>query len=135
MRCRRDLVVAALGKAGIETCVPEATFYVWASVPKGFTSSSFTIHVMEKTGVVVTPGTGFGEHGEGYFRISLTCPDERLQEANGTGSKQNYESRSFWALAPTSATDWKIANARSISLHTHTEIEVVKESNCMSLQQ
>ncbi len=80
-RQRRDTVIAALKKAGIRCNVPEATFYIWAHVPEGYTSSSFVTRVLQETGVVVTPGNGFGAPGEGYFRISLTVNDERLEEA------------------------------------------------------
>ncbi len=79
---RRDVVLAALDKAGIRCRTPEATFYIWASVPDGFaTSAEFVTKVLEETGVVVTPGNGFGAAGEGYFRISLTVDTHRLQEA------------------------------------------------------
>ena len=78
---RRDLVVKALAEAGWPARSPRATFYVWAPVPRGYTSQSFVAHILEKTGVVVTPGCGFGEYGEGYFRIALTVKEERLMEA------------------------------------------------------
>jgi len=78
---RRDIVVEGLAAAGIKVPKPLATFYIWARVPAGCTSAEFAEAVIEKAGVVVTPGSGFGDAGEGYFRISLTAPDERLQEA------------------------------------------------------
>lgn len=79
---RRDVVVAALKDMGIEARVPKATFYVWAPVPAGFGSSTeFVSFILEETGVVITPGRGFGEHGEGYFRIALTVDAPRMQEA------------------------------------------------------
>ncbi len=78
---RRDVMCAALKKAGIEHHVPEATFYIWCKTPKGFTSADFVTKVLRQTGVVVTPGNGFGTPGEGYFRISLTVPTQRLEEA------------------------------------------------------
>jgi len=80
---RRDLMVAALRALGLECDVPRATFYVWARVPKGYTSVSFTERVLKETGVVITPGSGFGNGGEGYVRFSLTVPSERLREAVG----------------------------------------------------
>ena len=80
---RRDLMVAALRALGLECDVPRATFYVWARVPKGYTSVSFTERVLKETGVVITPGSGFGKSGEGYVRFSLTVPSERLREAVG----------------------------------------------------
>lgn len=78
---RRDAVVDALGKAGIDCLIPQAALYVWGTVPKGFTSAEFATDLLQKTGVVVTPGSGFGIHGEGFFRISLTVPTDRLKEA------------------------------------------------------
>ena len=60
---------------------PRATIYVWSKVPAGFDSAGFTRAMLEQAGVVVTPGTGFGSQGEGFFRISLTTPTERLREA------------------------------------------------------
>ncbi|MEG6506115.1 LL-diaminopimelate aminotransferase [Nitratidesulfovibrio sp. 1201_IL3209] len=81
-RKRRDVVVAALQKVGIACRVPTAAFYIWAKVPAGYGSSAeFVTTVLEKTGVVLTPGNGFGTPGEGYFRISLTVDTDRLEEA------------------------------------------------------
>jgi len=80
-RRRRDIVVEALRKAGWELEAPKATFYIWAPVPEGYTSEQFVTYLLEKTGVVVTPGRGFGKYGEGYFRIALTVNEERLYEA------------------------------------------------------
>jgi len=80
---RRDLMVTALRALGLECEVPRATFYLWALVPKGYTSVSFTERVLKETGVVITPGSGFGKSGEGYVRFSLTVASERLQEAVG----------------------------------------------------
>jgi len=78
---RRDVLVAGLKSAGLDFDVPKATFYVWVCVPKGYTSSACTIHLLEKAGIVTTPGSGFGEGGEGYIRFALTVEKERLQEA------------------------------------------------------
>jgi LL-diaminopimelate aminotransferase len=78
---RRDLMVSGLKKIGLHLETPKATFYLWIEVPKGYTSTQTTIHLLEKTGIVTTPGNGFGDPGEGYFRISLTVPEERLKEA------------------------------------------------------
>jgi LL-diaminopimelate aminotransferase len=86
-RERRDVVVKALTKAGIDCQVPEATFYVWSKVPHGRSSQEFVTDVLKRTGVVVTPGNGFGDPGEGYFRISLTVDSERLEEAVSRISK------------------------------------------------
>jgi LL-diaminopimelate aminotransferase len=78
---RRDLMVEALRALGLACDVPRATFYIWAQVPHGHTSVSFTERVLKETGVVITPGSGFGKGGEGYVRFSLTVPSERLKEA------------------------------------------------------
>ena len=78
---RRDLVVDALNRIGVQVEKPEATIYIWAPVPEGYNSASFAERVLEESGVVVSPGSGFGEYGEGFFRISLTAPDERIEEA------------------------------------------------------
>ncbi|RDV83981.1 LL-diaminopimelate aminotransferase [Ammonifex thiophilus] len=78
---RRDLAVAAFREMGWKIDPPKATFYLWLPVPSGFTSESFAEYLVEEAGVVVTPGTGYGRHGEGFFRVSLTLPTERLQEA------------------------------------------------------
>jgi len=78
---RRDLMVAGLKKIGLGIEVPKATFYLWIECPKGYTSTQTTLHLLEQTGIVTTPGNGFGDPGEGYFRISLTVPEERLKEA------------------------------------------------------
>ncbi|HTD19738.1 MAG TPA: LL-diaminopimelate aminotransferase, partial [Ktedonobacteraceae bacterium] len=60
---------------------PGAGLYVWATVPRGFTSRDFANWLFDKTGVFVTPGTNFGDAGEGYVRISLTVPEERIEAA------------------------------------------------------
>lgn len=78
---RRDLMISALGRLGLQCDVPRATFYLWAQVPPGYTSASFSERVLKEAGVVITPGSGFGKGGEGYVRFSLTLPSERLQEA------------------------------------------------------
>jgi LL-diaminopimelate aminotransferase len=78
---RRDLVVAALGEIGVKVAPPKATIYVWAPVPEGDTSLSFSERVLERASVVVSPGSMYGPGGEGFFRISLTTPDERISEA------------------------------------------------------
>jgi LL-diaminopimelate aminotransferase len=78
---RRDLVCAALREIGVEVTPPRGTIYVWAPVPAGHTSASFCELVLEESGVVVSPGGAYGPNGEGFFRISLTVPDERLTEA------------------------------------------------------
>jgi LL-diaminopimelate aminotransferase len=77
---RRDLVVETLREIGVEVQPPKGTIYVWAPVPDGHTSVSFAELVLEEAAVVVSPGSMYGPSGEGYFRISLTTPDERLTE-------------------------------------------------------
>ncbi|MCX5780534.1 MAG: LL-diaminopimelate aminotransferase [Firmicutes bacterium] len=78
---RRDTALAGLRRMGWEVKPPQASFYFWAPVPRGYTSASFCEMVLEKTGVIITPGNGYGEYGEGYFRIALTVNQERMQEA------------------------------------------------------
>jgi LL-diaminopimelate aminotransferase len=78
---RRDLVIAAVREIGIEIDPPKGTIYIWAPVPSGHTSASFAEEVLERTAVVVSPGSSYGPAGEGFFRISLTVPDDRLAEA------------------------------------------------------
>src|ERR687898_2045800 len=78
---RRDLVCDALAEIGVEVTPPTGTIYVWAPVPEGHTSASYCELVLEESGVVVSPGGSYGVSGEGFFRISLTVPDERLAEA------------------------------------------------------
>jgi LL-diaminopimelate aminotransferase len=81
-RRRRDLVCDALRRIGVEVTPPRATIYVWAPVPDGFESSAaYCEHVLERAGVALSPGGAYGPGGEGFFRISLTTPDDRLLEA------------------------------------------------------
>lgn len=75
---RRDLVVEMLNNIGLEARLPKASLYVWAKIPGGYTSAEFAADLLEQVGVVVTPGLGFGRHGEGYVRVSLTVPDVSL---------------------------------------------------------
>jgi LL-diaminopimelate aminotransferase len=78
---RRDLVVGTLREIGVEVSPPRGTIYVWAPVPGDHSSTSFAEQVLEEAAVVVSPGSMYGPSGEGFFRISLTTPDERLAEA------------------------------------------------------
>ena len=78
---RRDLMVKGLKDAGYQVETPKATFYLWVNVPKGLSSTQLATRLLEESGLVVTPGNGFGEPGEGYFRIALTQKRERLLEA------------------------------------------------------
>ncbi len=78
---RRDRVVAALRRIGLEVEPPPGTFYVWAPLPKRTTSMDFFNRLLHHTGVVAIPGIGFGLHGEGFIRFSLTVPDSQLDKA------------------------------------------------------
>ena len=78
---RRDLVCDALAAIGVDVTPPKATIYIWAPVPAGHTSASYCELVLEESGVVLSPGGAYGPNGEGFFRISLTVPDDRLAEA------------------------------------------------------
>jgi LL-diaminopimelate aminotransferase len=78
---RRDLLVDALAQIGLEVEPPKATPYFWVRVPEGHTSASFASLVLEQANVVVSPGPGYGPSGEGFVRLSLTVPDEQLEEA------------------------------------------------------
>ncbi len=78
---RRDAIVEALQAIGLECNTPQATIYVWAKVPNGYTSAEFAEKLLEQAHVIVTPGSGYGPDGEGYIRNSLTTPDDRLLEA------------------------------------------------------
>jgi LL-diaminopimelate aminotransferase len=80
-RRRRDVLVAGCNAVGMRTRTPGAGLYVWAAVPTGYTSRDFANWLFDKTGVYVTPGTNFGAAGEGYVRISLTAPEERIGAA------------------------------------------------------
>ncbi|HEY2631453.1 MAG TPA: LL-diaminopimelate aminotransferase [Solirubrobacteraceae bacterium] len=81
-RRRRDLVCEALAKAGVHVTPPKGTIYVWAPIPEGFANSAeYCEHVLEQAAVVVSPGGAYGPSGEGWFRISLTTPDDRLAQA------------------------------------------------------
>jgi LL-diaminopimelate aminotransferase len=79
---RRDLVVDALEKIGVDVTPPKGTIYIWAPVPAGFeNAAAYCEHVLEEAAVVISPGGSYGPNGEGFFRISLTTPDDRLLEA------------------------------------------------------
>ena len=77
---RRDKVVATLKEIGLDANAPKATLYIWTRVPNGYTSASFTEKLLEEVNVVVTPGSGYGTAGEGFIRLSLTIPDEQIDE-------------------------------------------------------
>ncbi len=78
---RRDIFYEGLKGLGFQLNKPEATFYLWAKVPTGFDSTKFVAHLLEKSGVLGTPGVGFGAPGEGYIRFALTQNADRIKEA------------------------------------------------------
>jgi LL-diaminopimelate aminotransferase len=77
---RRDLLVKALQACGMRVHPPKASLYIWARIPEGFTSAEYAARMIEDIGVVVTPGNSYGPSGEGYIRLSITTPDERVEE-------------------------------------------------------
>ena len=79
-RKRRDLCVEVLNGIGLQTPTPKSGLYVWARCPEGWTSAQVATELLDEHAVVVTPGRGYGEAGEGYIRLSLTTPDERVEE-------------------------------------------------------
>jgi LL-diaminopimelate aminotransferase len=80
-QARRDTVCEGLRRLGLPVTVPRATFFVWAPVPEGADSRGWASRLLREAGVVVTPGVGFGQAGEGYYRIALTVDKGRLAEA------------------------------------------------------
>ena len=78
---RRDRLLQILNQIGLKAKPPRASLYIWARVPDGYNSIEFATTLLDEAGVVVTPGVSYGKHGEGYIRLSLTIPDERLEEA------------------------------------------------------
>ena len=77
---RRDAMVKALREMGLRVTPPKASLYIWAGIPEGYTAEEFATRLLEDTGVVVTPGTGYGRYGEGYVRLSLTATDDEIAE-------------------------------------------------------
>ena len=80
-RKRRDMLAASLEKGGFRFTTPAATFYFWIEVPGGGSSIEYCGKLLEETGIVATPGVGFGERGEGYFRLSITAPEDTIRKA------------------------------------------------------
>jgi len=80
-RQRRDVVLGGLKELGLKVQQPEASLYIWTPVPEGWTGEEFAVAALEKAGVSLTPGTVFGSGGEGFLRLSITAPIERLQQA------------------------------------------------------
>ena len=78
---RRDKLVAGLSKLGLRVQPPQASFYLWARIPDGYTSAEYCTKLIEEASVVVTPGSGYGHQGEGYIRLSMSVPDDRIDEA------------------------------------------------------
>ncbi len=78
---RRNLMVKGLREVGFEVDPPRATFYLWFQVPRGYSSAEFSTLLIERAGIVATPGNGFGEGGEGFIRMAMTIDESRLQEA------------------------------------------------------
>jgi LL-diaminopimelate aminotransferase len=78
---RRDIFCKGLDEVGMNYYPPKATFYIWLEVPKGVSSKDYASKILAETGIVVTPGNGFGVYGEGYIRVSITIRTERLIEA------------------------------------------------------
>ncbi len=87
---RRDIMVKGLREIGLEVDQPKATFYLWVQVPRGYTSAQFATLLLEREGIVVTPGNGFGEEGEGYIRMALTVDETKLKEAIERLKKINF---------------------------------------------
>ena len=77
---RRDRVIQALNRMGLEVEVPRSSLYIWPRVPAGFTSAEFAARLLEEIDIVVTPGSSYGQYGEGYIRLSLTTPDEQVEK-------------------------------------------------------
>ena len=84
---RRDKVVDVLNSIGVKTVKPKGGLYIWTPVPKGYTSAEFAEKLLNEANVVVTPGNGYGDAGEGYIRLSLTIPDDQIDEGLSRLSK------------------------------------------------
>jgi LL-diaminopimelate aminotransferase len=76
---RRDKLLKVINEIGLKARTPEATFYIWAKIPQGYTSIEFAKNLLDEAGIAVTPGIGYGKEGEGYIRFSLTISDDRLE--------------------------------------------------------
>jgi LL-diaminopimelate aminotransferase len=91
-RARRDLLVGGLERLGWDVFHSPATFYVWTAVPKGWTSMDFAARLISGSGIVVTPGSGFGAQGEGWIRFALTVPEDRISKALGRLEQKQFSS-------------------------------------------
>jgi len=87
---RRDVMLKGLRQIGLEVEESKATFYLWIQTPRGYSSAQFATLLLEKAGIVATPGNGFGEEGEGYIRMALTVEENRLKEAIERLKKINF---------------------------------------------
>lgn len=85
---RRNVLIDGLNSLGWKMEKPKATFYIWVPVPRGETSAAFTEKLLDKCGILVVPGSGYGTNGEGYVRFAITLPKERIAEAIGRLKKQ-----------------------------------------------
>jgi LL-diaminopimelate aminotransferase len=90
---RRDKLTKVLNEIGLKARIPQATFYVWAKVPSGYTSIDYTRELLDETKIAVTPGIGYGKEGDGYIRFSLTISDDRLEEGVNRLSSWHRRSR------------------------------------------
>ncbi len=91
---RREILIEGLGKLGWDLCDTAGTFYVWAALPGKTDSMAFARRLISRTGIVVTPGSGFGTYGEGYVRFALTIPEDRIHKA--LGRLEGKEISSLW---------------------------------------
>jgi LL-diaminopimelate aminotransferase len=98
-RRRRDKLCVALRDMGIEAVPPQAGLYIWARVPEGYTSSSFTEMLLQKAGIAITPGTTYGKQGDGFFRLAFTVPDEQIDEAVARLAKLDLGANALEAIA------------------------------------
>nr|WP_148927936.1 LL-diaminopimelate aminotransferase [Paenibacillus methanolicus] len=80
-RERMNVVLDGLASIGVKAQLPRGSFFIWAPVPTGYTSAEFVSRVLEQTGVILTPGSAFGPEGDGYVRLSVSVPNERLEDA------------------------------------------------------
>jgi LL-diaminopimelate aminotransferase len=78
---RRDKIVSVLNHIGLQVSPPQASLYIWAKVPNGYSSAQFATALLDELDIVVTPGSSYGKFGEGYIRLSLTLSDEDVDEA------------------------------------------------------
>ena len=90
---RRDRVVETLQAIGLDAIPPKASLYVWTRIPEGFSSAEFTELLLEEADIVVTPGNGYGQYGEGYIRLSLTISDEEMEKGLAKLSEWQIPSR------------------------------------------